>query len=261
VAAPTAPAGADLLLGGAGVLAFASVAIALAGLAPAYQYGASDHPLATDPWVLWYTLIMGALVAGAGALVLSPSRRLVGAGLLVGLVPAATASLLTIGSLGMHVGGLGPGYELLFSANATLVLGACAVVPYLRRQGVRIAPPPVRDRYALAVVAAGAAGALALIVDLVDVSGNGSEVVFPDFWVLAMAFVAPALAAAAAPRPFAAAVLVAWVGSCLAILVDDVLQRIAIGWSVGPIVPFGAALVLLAAAAVPFATAGRRGSG
>jgi Caspase domain len=260
-ATPPAPAGTDRLVVGAGVLALVSAAIALAGLVPTYQVGASDHPLATDPSALWYTLILSALAVAAGVCVLATStRRLVGPGLLVGLAPVMTANLLYLGGLWLHTGGLGHGYALQFAASLIVLLGACAVVPHLRREGVRITPPPFENRLAPVVIGASALGALALIVDIVDTSNSGREVQFADFWVLAMALVAPAAAAAARPRRFAVAVLAGWIGSGLAILVSDVLIRIANGWVVAPTVPFAAALVALAAAVIAFARTGERGT-
>jgi len=62
------------------------------------------------------------------------------------------------------------------------------------------------------------------------------------------------------PRRFAVAVLAAWTASAAAIFVNDVLHRIANGWSIGPSVPFAFAVVVLAAAVVPFATSARRES-
>jgi hypothetical protein len=157
----------------AGQLAIVGAAALVVGLFPAYAYadslwhGRSDT--AEMRWYALYLLAVASLILGAGAFTLIPrTRRLIGPGLLLGIVAASTWSLVYLASDRLRYkdvpGILGDGWWVEVVAHLVLVLAAClAGLALVRTTEVRLVRRPPRGQPASLVALLGGAGSLALL--------------------------------------------------------------------------------------------------
>jgi hypothetical protein len=117
-------------------------------------------------WFALYALILAALVVGAGACTLLPrTRRLIGRGLLLGIVTASTWGLLYLPSNRIHLSGTpfdgGWWFELV--AHLILVAAAClAGLVLVRTAHVHLTRPRPQSQLPWLVALLGGVGALAL---------------------------------------------------------------------------------------------------
>jgi len=260
----------DRLLLVAGELAIVGAALLVAGLFPSYEWndslwaGRGGEP--EMRWFVMYALILAALVVGAGVCTLLPrTRRLIGPGLLLGIVAASTWGLLYLPSNRIHLAGSsqfhgGWWYEPV--AHLVLIAAAClAGLTLVRTADVRLTRPRPQSPLPWLVALLGGAGALALFfhdkkVWYVDPQFRWYAV--PSTWVTVLALVVPACAAAAVPRRFGVALLAGWIaGGADLFGVLYLWDRYKENYGTGTtaITTFGFTLLALVAATVLFARA------
>ena len=254
----------------AGGLAIVGAALLVAGLFPSYEWndslwaGRGGEP--EMRWFVMYALILAALVVGAGVCTLLPrTRRLIGPGLLLGIVAASTWGLLYLPSNRIHLAGSsqfhgGWWYEPV--AHLVLIAAAClAGLTLVRTADVRLTRPRPQSPLPWLVALLGGAGALALFfhdkkVWYVDPQFRWYAV--PSTWVTVLALVVPACAAAAVPRRFGVALLAGWIaGGADLFGVLYLWDRYKENYGTGTtaITTFGFTLLALVAATVLFARA------
>jgi Caspase domain/Effector Associated Constant Component 1 len=258
-------AGGDRLLNAAGGLAILSAVLLIIGLLGAYQWGESLAAMdgGNEQFLPAYVLILAFMAAGSGAVVLVPGRRLIGAGVLLGVAAAA------IWGLAFHTAalavrdGLESGFWSEFVAHLLLLLAAGLTVAALVRAGeVRLAPRPL-GRYGWLVALLGLASAAALFAHSRVLSymgftwsGYDYDSLAPWACAIAPALVLPAFAAVTAPRRFAIALLGGWLGGAAGILLygylymSDQIANGNDGANRGPLIAFGCTLIALLGAAV-----------
>jgi hypothetical protein len=201
----------------AGQLAIVGAVLQVVSLFPDYQW---DDPMAVRlPGVQWYVLIFAAIVAAAGVCLLLPStKRLVGPGLLLGIVAASTVGFL--GSLAAPL--VNDGYEsawrIAFVADLVLVAAAClAGLALARGAEVHVVRRLPEQPLPWLVVVLGLAAIVELLVLIQQLRADGWGWYLAQFiWAAAMALVVPALGATAVPRQFGASLLAAWAGGGVA---------------------------------------------
>jgi hypothetical protein len=202
----------------AGQLAIAAAALGVIGLFPPYQDG---NPLTvTAPGVQWYVLLVDAIAAGAGVCLLRPAtQRLIGPGLLLGLVAASIGGFLGLLADPLMQDGYQSAWGIGLVANLVLVAAACLAGLTLTRAGevhlVRRLPEGPLP-WLMALLGVAAAVMLVLFTKQVGEAGWGWYVA-QFIWAAAMALVVPAWAAAVVPRRFGASLVVGWVGGVLAV--------------------------------------------
>jgi TIR domain len=262
-----APARVDRLLLVAGQAAIVGAALLVVGLFPAYEWTDSLWMGRIDRidmrWYALYALIVAILALGAGACTLIPrTRRLIGPGLLLGVVAASTWGLLyLITDRMLYKGILGDGWWLELVAHLALVLAACVAGLALARTGeVRLVRRAPQGELAWLVALLGAASALALIFhdqNLWHINWPPSHwLVVSSIWATVMALVVPVCAAVAVPRQFGVALLAGWIGGGAALFrFHYVWTRYQYGGQTGsnPIITFGFMLLALLIVAVLFA--------
>jgi hypothetical protein len=216
---PTAPIP-DGRLQIAGQLAILGAVLLVVSLFPDYQWG--DPVTVRAPGVLWYVLIVAAAAAAAGVCLLLPStRRLIGPGLLLGIVLASIDQFLSLLSDPL----MQDGYESAWGIGlaAYLVLGSAAFLAGLalaRAGEVHLARRLPERPLLWLVTLLGVAGAVVMVLFAWRVWNDGWGWYMTQFiWDAAMALVVPAWAAAAIPRRFGASLLVGWAGGGLAIFI------------------------------------------
>ena len=216
---PTAPIP-DGRLQIAGQLAILGAVLLVVSLFPDYQWG--DPVAVRVPGVLWYVLIVAAAAAAAGVCLLLPStRRLIGPGLLLGIVLASIDQFLGLLSDPL----MQDGYESAWGIGlaAYLVLGSAAFLAglALARAGEVHLVRRLPERPLLWLVTLlGVAGAVVMVLFAWRAWNDGWGWYVTQFiWDAAMALVVPAWAAAAVPRRFGASLLVGWAGGGLAIFI------------------------------------------
>jgi len=257
-------AGGDRLLTVAGGLAILGSVLLIVGLLGVYQWGESVSAIdGTEQFLPAYVLVIAFMAAGAGAAVLVPGRRLIGAGVLLGVAAAA------IWGLAFHTAalavrdGLGSGFWSEFVAHLLLLLAAGLTVAALVRTGeVRLASRPLgRDGWLVALLGLASAAALfahSRVLYYIGFTWSGYDYDSLVPWACAIptALVLPAFAAVAAPRRFAIALLAGWLGGATGILFYGYLymsHQVANGNDAanrGPLIAFGCTLIALLGAAV-----------
>jgi hypothetical protein len=262
----------DHLLLVAGQLAIVGAALLVAGLFPAYIYsdslwkGREDHH--EMRWYAMYALTVGVLALGAGACTLIPrTRRLIGPGLLLGLVAASTWGFLYLITDRMRDNEIRwAGWWLELLGHLVLVLAAClSWLAMARTADVRVERRAPRGELAWLVALLGAAGALALVFHdqhLWNIEwAQNRWLVVSSIWATAMALVVPACASVAVPRRFAVALLAGWIGGGAALFRFHYLwaeKQYDGGTGSSPIIIFGLTLVALSGVSLPFARAGTK---
>jgi hypothetical protein len=208
-------------------------ALLVAGLFPAYHWTDSLWTGRQDKvemrWYALHVLIVATLALGAGVGTLIPRmRRLIGPGLLLGIVTASTWGLLFLASDRLQYSAapgqqpFGAGWWFEFVAHLVLVLAACLVGFALARTAeVRLMRRRPQGELAWLVALLGAAGALALLFhdqNLWHSSWLASRwFVVPSIWATVTALVVPACAAVAVPRRFGVALLAGWIAGAAAL--------------------------------------------
>jgi TIR domain-containing protein len=206
----------------AGELAIVGAALLVVGLFPGYEWNDSlwtgRRGESEMRWFALYALILAALVVGAGACTLLPrTRRLIGPGLLLGIVTASTWGLLYLPSNRIHLSGTpfdgGWWFELV--AHLVLVAAAClAGLVLVRTADVHLTRRRPQSQLPWLVALLGGAGALALFFhdkNLWYVDSQFRWYAVPSIWVTVLALVVPACAAVAVPRRFGVALLAGWI--------------------------------------------------
>jgi len=253
----------------AGELAIVGAALLVVGLFPAYEWGDSLWTgRGGDPemrWFVLYALILAVLVAGAGACTLLPrTRRLIGPGLLLGIVAASTWGLLYLPSHRIHKSStpFGGGWWFELVAHLVLVVAAClAGLALVRTADVRLTRPRPHSQLPWLVALLGGAGALALLFhdkNLWYVDSQYRWYAVPSIWVSVLALAVPACAAVAVPRRFGVALLAGWIAGGADLfgvlyLWDRYQENGAYGTTA--IITFGFTLLALVAVTVLFARA------
>jgi len=252
----------------AGELAIVGAALLVVGLFGRYEWtdslwtGRGGEP--EMRWFVMYALILAALVVGAGACTLLPrTRRLIGPGLLLGIVAASTWGLLYLPSNRIHLSGISPfdggwWYELV--AHLVLIAAAClAGFTLVRTADVRLTRPRPQSPLPWLVALLGGAGALALLFHdkkLWYVDSQFRWYAVPSTWVTVLALVVPACAAVAVPRRFGVALLAGWIaGGADLFGVLYLWDRYKENYGTTAIITFGFTLLALVAVTVLFARA------
>jgi TIR domain len=263
--------GADRSLLVVGELTIVGAALLVVGLFPAYEWtdslwtGRGDRP--DMRWYALYVVILATLTLGAGVCTLMPrTRRLVGPGLLLGIVAASTCGLLFLASDRLAFGGetyFGGGWWFELFAHLVLVLAAClAGLALARTAEVRLTRRLPGGQIAWLVALLGGVGALALFFhdrNLWYPSWPPNRwYVVPSIWATVLALVVPACAGLVVPRRFGVALLVGWIGggvalSCFLYLWDRYQEGGNFGTT--PIITFGSTLLALLVMTVLFARA------
>jgi hypothetical protein len=244
-----------------GVLTLIEAALLVASVYPVY---AASYHLLSYPVNVASLFINAAVLLAAGiCLLIRPTSRLVGTGLLIGgTVTTPTDLQGTLAALGRDDVVAGPGAKLIIVACILgLVTIVLAVLSLWRGRDIRFARPAlaaVRGQAAAWVVAAlGVAGAAAFAIqvapehylpgDKVHYISGGITV--PIVWITLLALALPALAVAARPRSFGVALAAGWVGIGLSEVVFDIgLPTSVTGYT---LVAMAIALIPLARTAPP----------
>jgi hypothetical protein len=216
---PTAPIP-DGRLQVAGQLAILGAVLLVVSLFPDYQWG--DPVAVRVPGVLWYVLIVAAGAAAAGVCLLLPStRRLIGPGLLLGIVLASIDQFLGLLSDPLMQDGYESAWGIGLAAYLVLVSAALLAGLALARAGEVHLVRGLPERALLWLVTLlGVAGAVVMVLFAWRAWNDGWGWYVTQFiWDAAMALVVPAWAAAAVPRRFGASLLVGWAGGGLAIFI------------------------------------------
>jgi uncharacterized membrane protein len=247
---------ADLRLRVAGVLAVIE-AILLAVIPWTPFVGPSSYRLISYAALTQQILIDSAITLAAGVCLLVPrTSRLIGAGLILGAVAVVPGDVFLVLAVRQVSGTTGPGMGLVFISEALGVIAAVLAGSSLwHARAVRVQPRSLIGRRpgqaaSWLVIGLGAVGAAALVLQVgsaasvpgleVDIS---HQLMIPMIWFTFLAVAIPAIAAAAAPRPFGAALIGGWLCAAL----GDV--SFLTGFRSGV---FGYTLVLLAIALIPF---------
>jgi uncharacterized membrane protein len=250
------PLAADWRLRAAGMLAVAE-AILLAAIPWVPFAGTSPYRLISYAANSQQILIDAAVSLAAGVCLLVPrTSRLVGTGLILGAVAVVPSDIFLVLAVLLASGHPGPGVELVFASEALGVIAAVLAGWSLwRGRAIRVEPRSVIGRRpgqagAWLVIGLGAVGAVAYLVQVgsaESVPGLAGDVshqlMVPLIWITLVAVVIPAIAAAARPRQFGAALIGGWV--CVAL--GEVSFLTGFRNSV-----LGYTLVLLAIALIPF---------
>jgi hypothetical protein len=266
-ALPRTPADPRLLM--AGQLAIVGVAALILGLFRAYIYTDSlwqgRSGLAHMRWYALYLVAIATLTLVVGACTLIPfTRRLIGPGLLLGVVAASTWSLLFLVSDRLRYKDiLGGGWWIELVAHLALVLAACLAGLVLARTGaVRLMRRPPRRELAWLIVLLGCVGALALIFHdwylWYPWWHPDRWYVVPSIWMTVMAAAVPACAALAVPRRLGVALLAGWIaGAAVFFGFQYVWDSRQYGAPIGssPIITFGFTLLALLVVTVLFTRA------
>ena len=270
-AAPQARVDRRLLV--AGQVAILGAALLVVGLFPAYEWTHSlwmGRPDRGDMrWYALYAVILAILILSAGTCTLIPrTRRLIGPGLLVGIVAASTWGLLFLITDRLQYKDVrfGDGWRLELVAHLVLVLAAgLAGLVLARTAEVHLVRRLPQGELAWLVVLLGAAGALALFLhdqNLRHIPWPPSHwLVASSIWATVMALVVPVCAAVAVPRQFGVALLAGWIGGGGAFFVFHYLWvRNQYDGQTGsnPIITFGCTLLALLVVTVLFARTGPR---
>ena len=254
----------------AGGLAIAGAVLLVVGLFLDFQWEEQLVDLAGKPVEYFprYAGLLAALVLGAGACLLTPTRRLLGSGLLLGAAAASTMGLLTLVLYPMDgYGGFGAGYRVLVAAHLVLLLAAGVTGVALARSGA----PQLRREAPLGqlpwlMILLAAAGALALLIHVVRIGGTTDyprHWVAYSVWLTVLVAALPVVAALVLPRLLGAALLLGWVGGAAAIFLDlftFAYQQAAVGnFDIGRtwILLWGLTLVPLLVVGVLYARADR----
>jgi TIR domain len=253
----------------AGQLAIAGAVLLVVGLFRAYIYteslwqGRSD--IAHMRWFALYLLAIATLALGAGACTLIPrTRRLVGPGLLLGVVAASTWDLVFLVSDRLRFNtALSDGWWYELVAHLVLVLAACLTgLALARAAGVRLVRSPPRGQPAWLVIILGCAGALALIFHDRYLWHPWTAVdrwhAAPSIWMTVMAAAVPAYAVMSVPRRFAVALLAGWIAGSAAFLGFQYIwdhNEYGALIRISPIITFGLTLLALLVVTVLFARA------
>jgi Caspase domain len=211
----------------AGSLAIAGAVLLVVGLFLDFQWEERLFDLAGKPVEYFprYAGLLAPLVLGAGACLLTPTRRLLGSGLLLGAAASSTTGLLTLVLYPMDgYGGFGLGYRVLVAAHLVLLLAASVAGVALARSGaphLRRGAPLGQLPWLMILLAA--AGALALLVHVVQIGGTTDyprRWVAYSVWLTVLVAALPVVAALVLPRLLGAALLLGWAGGAAAIFLD-----------------------------------------
>lgn len=241
----------------AGQLAILGAVLQVIGLFPAYKY---DEPVAViAPGVQWYVLIVAAISVAAGVCLHLPrTRRLIGPGLLLGVVVAAIGEFLSLLADPLMQDGYQTAWGISLVAYLVLLSAACLAGLALARDGeVRLVRRLLEHPLTWIVVLLGVVAAVELVVLIQQLRAESWGWWLGQFvWAAATALVVPALGAAALPRQFGAALLVGWAGGGVAIcifrvqLMDYLLDQGLSKVGSGPFVVLGLTLFALLVVAV-----------
>ena len=170
-------------------------------------------------------LIIAAFALGAGVcMLIAPTRRLIGPGLLLGAVAASTWGLAALASDWLAAGGgYYLGFWVLVAAHLSLLVAACLAGLALVRAGeVGLVRRPPQDRLSWLMALLGVASALAMLFFAQRRGWLSLEFGWnkaPYVWAIVLAFAVPVCAAVAVPRRFGAFLLMGWVGGGAALYV------------------------------------------
>jgi hypothetical protein len=236
----------------AGLLALAGALLMLVSLGVDYQNGT---PLAVvAPPAPWGVVSMAILAAVAGVCLLAlPTERLVGPGLMLGAMPAATWGIVSLINAWSRDDGWKIGFWLVLLGNCVLVLAALVAGLALARAGEgRLSLRRPRGRFPWLVAFLGVAGAAALAVHGLRLGLSGfSALAVESVWAAIVTLAATAGVALAVPRRFAASLLAGWIGSGTVIFLATYAWRAyevkkqGLDISGAPLVVFGLTLLAL----------------
>jgi hypothetical protein len=245
-----------------GVLTLIEAALLVASIYPIYAYGPS-YRLSAYPVNVASLFINATVLLAAGiCLLIRPTSRLVGTGLLIGgTVTTPTDLQGTLAALGRDDAVAGPGARLIIVACILgLVTIVLAVLSLWRGRDIWFARPglAVRGPAVTWIVAAlGVAGAVAFPIQVAPehylpgdkVHYINGGITIPIVWITLLALALPALAVAARPRSFGVALAAGWVGIGLSEVVFDIgLPTSVTGYT---LVAMAIALIPLARTAPP----------
>jgi hypothetical protein len=202
----------------AGELAILSAALLVAGLLPDYKGSNSlleeaNYRSSTE-WYVWHTLTLVALLLVVGACIfVVRTRRLIGPGLLLGVVAASSLSLTNL--IRDPTGSPEAGYWLEISAHLLLILAAyLTVIALVTDPDVRLRRTP-SGVLAWWVLILGAGGALTLIFHTLlvfhNVADERHQTLYVNIAAAVMALAVPAGAAFAVPCRFGVFLLAGWI--------------------------------------------------
>jgi hypothetical protein len=215
--------------------------------------------LLQDPFIVWYTVIFAVLLAVMGTGMCLPRTRNASAGSLVGVAAAGTWALLNDVVEWRFLPGFhaGPGLALNLIGHVLPVVAALVAFNGIRAGGggrlVARRPPDFVGGYVFLVGLLGGASLTYLAIHRTD-SGVSAWHRVPDAWLAAMAVAVPVLVTYLSPRWVGVSVLAGWVGSAGALFLRFQLNP---NTSHGPVVAFGATLLLLAMLTVALGRADR----
>jgi len=203
------------------------------------------------------SLFTSALVRGleTGDADRDQDGQAVSGGILLGTAAAVTWGWLgdAANAVTTRYGEPGLGLWLSLASGLVLTLAACIAAVAMVRAGTRPTPPAPRAALPWLVTFLGAAGALVFfaIRDQIQVAAA------PGLAIIALAFLVSAVAVLATPRQLAVGLLAGWIAGALAVVGFYLINLPRNGIERTGILAFGATLVALLVATIPFSRADR----
>jgi Caspase domain len=208
----------------AGIAVTAAAVLLVVSLGPPLYYSEQNAYLSDLPADVWQTIIIAAAAAAAGIMLVAvPARRVVGAGVALGLAVAAPSGAVTDILVGDMQQSYGPGFWLNFAGCVIGTLAAGVILAALARgHQAQIRPRPPAGALPWLIIGVGCAGAVVLTIQalpLNPIPGIGEKLyavhAFAFCWTIALAALMPAVAVFARPRTFAVALLAGWIADGL----------------------------------------------